>query len=99
MKNMRKNAIVGIFESQGLLKTELHFSEWWNGEGMDFDFSDGKNKFSLHAEEIHALVVAALASSMIDMEHVQEDVEAMAKDSEQRRLAIENIRKQYEGRN
>lgn len=95
MKNFRNNSITGIYESEGLSKVNLHFSEWWNGEGMDFTF-DEKRPISLHIEELHALFVAAMTGGMVDIGRVMEDVSEMKLESKMRADAIEEIRKKYE---
>ena len=92
MQNIRKDSTVGIIEKDDIFgKFSLHFSEWWNGEGMDFTFDEDK-RISLHIEEIHTLVVSAIATGMIDMESVEEDVQSLLKDSEVRKSLIEDIR-------
>ena len=94
MKNIRRNSITGIIESEGLTKVSLHFSEWWNGEGMDFNFDD-KKFVSLHSEELKAMMVAALAAEMIDMGSVMEEVVEIKADSKRREQEIERMRSNY----
>ena len=94
MKNIRRNSITGIIESEGLTNVSLHFSEWWNGEGMDFNFDD-KKFVSLHSEELSAIMVAALAAEMIDMGSVMEEVVEIKADSKRREEHIERIRSNY----
>jgi len=94
MKNFRNNSITGIYESEGLSKVNLHFSEWWNGEGMDFTF-DEKSPISLHSEEIRALMVSAIVTDMVDIGTVMEDVAEMKRETKERNAAIEAIRKNY----
>jgi len=94
MKNFRNNSITGIYESEGLSKVNLHFSEWWNGEGMDFTF-DEKSPISLHSEELHALMVSAIVTDMVDIGTVMEDVAEMKRETKERNAAIEAIRKNY----
>ena len=96
MKNFRNNSITGIYESeQGLAKVSLHFTEWWNGEGMDFTFDD-KTPITLHCDEIRGLIVSALATGMVDVESILEEVFEMKQESQRRKEAIELIRKKYE---
>jgi hypothetical protein len=92
MKNFRNDSITGIYESEGLSRVNLHFSEWWNGEGMDFTF-DEKKPISLHMEEIHALMVSALVVGMVDIGRVMEDVSEMKRETKERKAAIEAIRR------
>ena len=95
MKNLRKNSITGIYESNdGLSDVSIHFSEWWNGEGMDFTFNE-KRHTSLHIEELHGLIVCAIASGMVDIGDVMADSAQMKKDSKERQEMVESLRKQY----
>jgi len=95
MKNLRKNTISGIYESDyGLSPVSLHFTEWWNGEGMDFTF-DEKKPISLHMEEIHAMMVSALVIGLVDIGRVMEDVAEMKRETKERNAAIEAIRSKY----
>ena len=94
MNNLRKNSITGIIESQGITETSLHFSEWWNGEGMDFTFDENK-RINLHIDEIHSLMVAVVASEMIDIGSVMEDVANLKVESKKREEDIERIRGKY----
>lgn len=68
INNMRKNGIIGMIENT---TTTLQFSEWWNGEGLDFVFDEDK-KISLHLDEIELLCIAAYASEYMDMEEIIE---------------------------
>ena len=94
MKNIRRNSITGIIESEGLSKVSLHFAEWWNGEGMDFTF-DEKRPISLHSEELSAIMVAALAVEMVDIGSILEEVVELKAESKRREEDIERIRSKY----
>lgn len=95
MSNIRRNGIVGMFDyKEGLTDVSLHFSEWWNGEGMDFDFNDQK-KFALHLDELHSLAVAAVATGMIDIDDVKKDADALNEESRRRSNLIRDFNKQY----
>ena len=97
MQNIRKDSTVGIIEKDDIFgKFSLHFSEWWNGEGMDFTF-DEKKVISLHSEEMKALMVAALAAEMVDIGSVMEEVVEIKADSKRREQEIERIRSNYVG--
>lgn len=96
MKNIRRNSITGIIESEGLTEVSLHFTEWWNGEGMDFTF-DEKKVISLHSEELKALMVAALAAEMVDIGSIMEEVVELKAESKRREEHIESIRSSYVG--
>lgn len=97
MKNIRKNSMTGIMETEGLSNVSLHFSEWWNGEGMDFTF-DANKRITLHVDEIHVLVVSALAAGYIDMDAVNLDVESMNMESRNREQMLQRIRNKYDGK-
>jgi len=63
MNTMRINGQVGMIEDP----TTLHFSEWWNGEGIDFTFGDNEDKhISLHQTELESLFIATIASGYLD---------------------------------
>lgn len=94
MKNIRRNSITGIIESQGLTEVSLHFSEWWNGEGMDFNFDD-KKFVSLHLEELHAMMVGAVACGMIDIGSVMKEATELEIDSKRREQELERMRSNY----
>lgn len=94
MKNIRRNSITGIIESEGLTNVSLHFSEWWNGEGMDFNFDD-KKFMSLHSEELSAIMVAALAAEMVDIGSIMDELYDLLKESEKRERMIENMRSKH----
>jgi len=70
MKHLRTNGQVGIIEYEQFgkdVKGNLHFSEWWDGEGLDFTFDEGKASISLSIEEIEAVVTASIATGMVDL--------------------------------
>jgi hypothetical protein len=69
---------------EGLLDVDIHFSEWWNGEGYDLSISskDGMIEdsvaeeidLSMHIDELHALVRLALNLNIVSLDELQEDV-------------------------
>jgi len=68
MSVIRKNGIVGIIEGDNAI---LHFSEWCSGEGLDLtliDSTDTVQRFHLNLDELHSVVIAALAANMIDLD-------------------------------
>ncbi len=97
MKNIRRNSITGIVETTGLTDVSLIFSEWWNGEGVDFTFDD-KMRISLHLDEIRALFVAMVATEMVDLDEVINDAYDMRRDSAERERLIEDFRSKYVGK-
>lgn len=92
-RNLRKNSITGLIETDNLTKVSLHFSEWWNGEGLDFDFGD--KRIALHSDELHAMFVSAAASGFVDWESVMVDAKELRLESEERARMIESFAKNY----
>lgn len=92
-RNIRKNSITGLIETDNLTKVSMTFSEWWNGEGLDFDFGD--KRIELHSDELHAMFVAAAASGFVDWEEVMVDAKDLRLESEERARQIESFAKNY----
>lgn len=96
MNNIRKNGQVGIIEYSPLIEDKdsyLHFSEWWNGEGLDFNFNDAV-KFSLNLDDIAALVTAAIATGYVDVKECKKRAKELIASSEGRRNQIDTFRKE-----
>lgn len=92
MKTMRNNTISGIYETKTLdTAIHLHFSEWWSGDGADFNFDD--KSISLSIDELEALVSCAFAMGMIDLDEVKREGTAIVNDGERRATAIKNMTK------
>lgn len=89
--DVRDNGMVGVLELEGLAGTSIHFSEWWNGEGIDVLINDTQ-RLSLHMDDIEGLVTIALALQYVDLEHVQEQATQLLKISRERKEKIEGIR-------
>lgn len=100
MNDIRDNAIVGMINFEdALVPTSLHFSEWWNGEGMDINFTNEPNKtISLHSDEIEALVVAAKIIGLIDFKSIKRRVKQVQKEAKERKQHIQDIRDEILGR-
>lgn len=100
MIEIRDNAIVGMINSEdALVPTSLHFSEWWNGEGMDINFTNEPNKtISLHSDEIEALVVAAKIVGLIDFKSIKRRVKQVQKETQERKQHIQNVRDEIFGK-
>jgi hypothetical protein len=100
MNNIRRNSISGLYESSdGLMDlVSLHFTEWWNGEGMDFTFYDKskEKRFDLHADEIRALAIVAVASGFLELKEVQEQADQLNHDSEQRAREMKKFKEDYD---
>lgn len=100
MNNVRRNAAVGIIETEGMSSpVTIHFSEWWNGEGIDFtiDREGGETvRFGLHLDEIHAIATAAAAIGMIETDRVQEAADHLNEQSEKRAARVRSFAKKYQ---
>lgn len=96
MSEIRHDGTVGLIEYEAWgadKKYYLHFSEWWNGEGMDYTFSIGNDerKISLHIDDIHTLVVSAIASDFVNIEKCIKQAEELKRTSEERNRRIQEF--------
>ena len=88
MNDIRNNGIVGVVQVGDDDKDFIHFSEWWNGDGLDIclnTYSNKDIKLSLHIDELHALAVAMVISKYINIEDVEEEVERTIEDIKKRK--------------
>lgn len=103
MNDIRKTGTVGVIEYEHLSldKTQyLHFSEWWNGEGMDFTFNHGKKiekNVSLHLDDIQALMTACIATGMVDVEFCQKEADEIIRSSKERENRIKEFNNLHKG--
>lgn len=86
MNNMRKNGYVGVLETESLSgeNVSVHFSEWWNGEGLDFTIEYGNRKtgvITLSLDEMRLMVTAMVATGMVDLEEIQNAVDRLVAES------------------
>ena len=96
MNDIRANGIVGIVQVGDDDKDFIHFSEWWNGEGLDIYFNTDLNKdikLSLHIDELHALAVAMVISKYINIEDVTKEVEQIIEDIKKRKRTMRSYDK------
>lgn len=97
--NIRKTGIVGIIEDTDIAdETSLHFSEWWNGEGFDFNFDQGtkrESKISLNITQITMLATAAHAAGFLDLDEVEAKSQELLSESRKRVRRIQDFRDQY----
>lgn len=96
----RNTGIVGEYEIDNILEqSSIHFSEWHNGEGLDFVLFDKQSnetgRFSLTNEQLNAIAVIGEAIGFIEMKEVQSEAEKFKKQSEQRQKDIERIRAKF----
>lgn len=90
--DIRHNNMAGVYrEEDDMTNVDIHFAEWWNGEGLDFTLTDGK-RISLSTDELKALAVIAIATKMVDIKDCLSAAEEMLKQSAQRDADIERIR-------
>ena len=95
--NIRKNGIVGVVETDNLIPVNLHFSEWWSGEGLDLNFLNEKNKsISLHMDEIETLTIAAFLCGMIDIKEIKKQAKRIEEDSLKREEELLRLRDEYQ---
>ena len=89
MIDMHTRSITGIYEDErGLAPVSIHFSEWWNGEGMTFEFNDQKH-INLHSDELQALFAIAIATGMVDVKQCKKDANHLVEESEKRKIALQ----------
>lgn len=72
--SIRKDSFVGMTHVNDDPNTGVHFSEWWSGEGLDITIhrkSQPDIMIGLHLDEIAAVVTAALATRMVDLEECE----------------------------
>ena len=100
MSDIRDNAIVGMINFEdAMVPASLHFSEWWNGEGMDVNFTNDRQKIiSLHSDEIEALVVAAKIVGLINFKSIKRRVKQVQKETQERKQHLKNVRDEILGR-
>lgn len=98
MNDIRNNGIVGVVQVGDDDKDFIHFSEWWNGEGLDIYLNTNSNKdikLSLHIDELHALAVAMVISKYINIEDLEEEVERTIEDIKKRKKSMRSYDKRF----
>lgn len=100
LSNIRKNAIVGIIEESGLAEDHsLHFSEWWNGEGLDLHFDQETRRearISLSITQLKMLAVAAHAAGFLDLDEVVDNATELLASSRTRDRKTQEFRDNYQ---
>lgn len=94
-KNIRYNSVSGLYETESTTgKIVTHFSEWWNGEGLDFTITgDAEDKsIGLHIEEMHHIAVIANALGFIDLDEVKRDSDELNDMSKKREMYIKGLK-------
>lgn len=93
--NLRKDGLVGLFEYSGLIDVSIHFNEWWNGEGFDYSINN-KPIFSIHSNELSAMVAIGIATGYIDIDDCKEMAEQLLEQSKKREQHTEDIKKEIQ---
>ena len=100
MNNMRSNGQVGVLEdTQFDSKIYVHFSEWWNGEGLDFDIEskgEEKRRIALHIDEMRLLVTAMVATGMVDLNEIVHAADKLQAESKARADFIRVMHNEYD---
>jgi len=94
MNNINRNATVGIIDCSNFESDNyLHFAEWWSGEGLDFELTSGKKtqRFNLHMDEMTALVTAAIATGMVDVDVCVSRAKELNEKSEEKQKLIQQL--------
>ena len=88
-----------IVNSRGDRKYKVVVSEWWNGEGMDVNFTNERDKIiSLHYDEIEALVIAAKIVGLIDLKSIKKRVKQIQRETQERKQHLQNVRDEILGK-
>lgn len=86
MRNIRNDALSGMITDIGSTQSSITFNEWWGKEGMDFTLynplDDETKVLSLTRDELHCLVVAAIASAYVDGEAALREAKEVHEESE-----------------
>ena len=97
---MRKDGKTGEVEIEGF-GSELHFSEWHNGEGYDFAVSRGTNseqKFDLTIEEIFSIAQMGLMTEAFSLRDLAAAGEYSKRYNLDREKTLAEIRENYNNR-
>lgn len=94
--NKRNNAVTCLIEVEDLHgSSTITTSEWWNGEGVDFELrsNDSVQKFHFTSSEAQAILVALMTHGMVDLEASKAEVEKIERRSEEQQRVLEQSRK------
>lgn len=74
--DVRKDTVSGIIEMSDLFNVNCHFSEWWNGEGVDFTFTEGDKEETVRLDmaKFHCIVAVASYLGMVSKEDIRDTV-------------------------
>lgn len=94
--SLRSNGMVGVISREDF---SIHASEWWNGEGIDFDIDSNKSepqkRIHLHVNEINDLCILALAMEFIDLDEVTEKANEMKIKNQKDQEILERMRDRF----
>ena len=94
---MRKDGITGEVEIEGF-GSEVHFSEWYNGDGYDFEVSRGSyatQKFDLTVQEIYAIAKMGAMANVFFLNDLAADVEKSKEHNRKLDETLTEIRSKY----
>jgi len=94
---LRSDGNTGEIEIKGF-GSDVSFSEWYNGEGYDFEISRGLSaiqKFDLTIEEIFAIAKIGLIIRAFDVEELVSEVEESKEYNRKRSETLAEIRNRY----
>jgi hypothetical protein len=84
--SIRRNTISGEVPFDGLADGIVHFTEWNNGEGFDFELTDPNYKNSksieLHSDEIKTIAAISMYLGYLNLEELLEEVNRIENDEE-----------------
>lgn len=94
MRNIRKDALSGMITDIGATQTSITFNEWWGKEGMDFTLynplDDETKVISLTRDELHCLLVAAIASEYVDGESAIREAKEVHEETEKYKKELQD---------
>lgn len=100
--DVRKDSTTGVIENENV---KFHFSEWWNGEGMDCTFTKGEDNsltseitgrkvYSFDMYELQVLVTAAMYMNLVDITGAEDTVELLEENLVRKNRTLARIRKE-----
>lgn len=94
--SLRKDTTSGIIEKEGIAGDDVScvFHEWWNGEGIDFNFDE--KIVQLDYTQLHCIAVAMSVLGMVDRDEVREDLRRMKESWNDRSQYIQHLAGGYD---
>lgn len=98
--NFRRDTISGLIPIDGLIDGEILFTEWWNGEGIDFEIElkadKSKKQFSLHADELENIAAIAAYIGLLDQESISDKLYQWETDEKSHQKELEEFKRKFE---